>query len=78
MTDFEEALRESNIPFLMESRDQARLPESFHREIEREYVVLAEKDDLMACEQWRSCTWGELATLEYGKALRDYRSAEGP
>ena len=39
--------------------------------------MLVDKDDLTACEQWRSCTWGELATLEYGKALRDYRSAEG-
>ena len=38
---------------------------------------MVDKDDLTAFEQWRSCTWGELATLEYGKALRDYRSAEG-
>ena len=38
--DFEEAVRESNIPFLVEARDWARLPERFHREIESEYVVL--------------------------------------
>ena len=38
VTDFEEALRESNIPFLVEARDWARLSESFHREIEREYL----------------------------------------
>ena len=38
--DFEEAVRESNIPFLVEARDWTRLPERFHREIEREYVVL--------------------------------------
>ena len=36
----EEAFRESNIPFLIEARDWARLPESFHREIERNYIVL--------------------------------------
>ncbi len=36
-----DALRESTIPFLVEARDWARLPESFHREIERDYVVLA-------------------------------------
>lgn len=35
-----EALRESPIPFLVEARDWARLPESFHREIERKYVRL--------------------------------------
>lgn len=40
--DFEEAVRESNIPFLVEARDWARLPERFHGEIEREYVVLVE------------------------------------
>ncbi len=38
--EFEEAVRESNIPFLVEARDWARLPERFHREIEREHVVL--------------------------------------
>ena len=33
--DFEEAARESSIPFLVEARDWTRLPERFHREIER-------------------------------------------
>ena len=40
LADFEEAVRESNIPFLVEARDWARLPERFHREIEQAYVVL--------------------------------------
>lgn len=40
--DFEEAVRESNIPFLVEARDWTRLPERFHPEIEREYAVLVE------------------------------------
>ena len=38
--DFEEAVRDSNIPFLVEARDWARLPKRFHCEIERDYVVL--------------------------------------
>lgn len=38
---FLDALSDSTIPFLVEARDWARLPESFHREIEREYVVLS-------------------------------------
>lgn len=42
LMDVEEALRESTIPFLVEARDWARLPESFRREIERDYVVLAD------------------------------------
>ncbi len=40
LVDLEEALRESSLPFLIEARDWARLPESFHREIARDYVVL--------------------------------------
>ena len=34
------ALHDSNVPILVEAKDWARLPESFHREIEREYVEL--------------------------------------
>ncbi len=40
LMDFEDAVRESTIPFLVEARDWARLPERFQREIEREHVVL--------------------------------------
>ena len=36
----EEVLRLSTIPFLVEARDWARLPESFQREIERDYCLL--------------------------------------
>ena len=39
LSDFEDALRESSIPFLVEARDWARLPGRFHREIERDHVV---------------------------------------
>lgn len=46
LADFDDALRESTIPFLVEARDWARLPERFHREIESEYVVLLEATDL--------------------------------
>ena len=41
VADFEAAVRDSSIPFLVEARDWARLPERFHREIERGYVVVA-------------------------------------
>lgn len=36
-----EAFHDSTIPFFVEARDWARLPESFRAEIERDYVVLA-------------------------------------
>ena len=35
-----EAFHDSTIPFFIEARDWARLPDSFHGEIERDYVVL--------------------------------------
>ncbi len=35
-----EAFRESNIPILVQPHDWARLPEAFHEEIERDYVVV--------------------------------------
>ena len=37
-----EAFQESNIPFLVQVHNWARLPESFHREIERDYLVIQE------------------------------------
>ena len=40
--DLLEAIEKSNIPFLVQAHDWAMLPESFHREIERDYVVLQE------------------------------------
>ena len=40
LLDFEEAVQESTLPFVVEARDWARLPERFRRAIEREHVVL--------------------------------------
>ncbi len=41
MRGFEDAVRESTIPFLVQAHDWACLPERFHREIERDYVVMS-------------------------------------
>jgi len=38
--DLCEKIRESNIPILVELRDWATLPESFHKNIEKKYEVL--------------------------------------
>ena len=48
LVDFEEAVRDSTIPFLVEARDWARLPENFHGEIERDYVVVQKSAGLGA------------------------------
>ena len=67
LTSFSEALRESTIPFLVEVHDWARLPESFHPEIEREHVVLVEGEDQSVIDNWQ--TVGEFSPLAYGKGL---------
>ena len=75
-----EALEESNVPIIVQTHDWARLPERFHREIEREYVVVQQRVEENSAKEsdWETATWGELATLEYGKSLRGYESSEGP
>jgi uncharacterized protein len=44
--DFQEALTESNIPILVEARDWAVLPDYFHTEILKNYVVLKDGQKL--------------------------------
>ena len=52
--DLVEAFQESNIPILIQAHDWARLPESFHREIERDYVVVQEGDNRTIPSEWRA------------------------
>ena len=40
LAEFLQALQDSTIPILIEARDWARLPVSFHQEILKNYVVL--------------------------------------
>ena len=39
LSELEEDLKESSIPFLVEARDWFRLPKSFHQEIEKNYIL---------------------------------------
>ena len=65
--DFEEAVRESTIPFLVEARDWTRLPERFHREIERTHVVLSDSSERYAGSGWDECTLVDAClTIDYG------------
>ena len=73
-----EGLEQSNIPILVQTHDWARLPESFHREIQRNYVVLQAAQEEKANGKWHEASWGDLVTLEYGKSLREYRDSTGP
>lgn len=41
LSQFQEALSQSNIPILVDVHDWSRLPKSFHAEIAKHHVVLA-------------------------------------
>ena len=57
--DLLEAIERSSIPILVQVHDWARLPESFHEEIERDYVVVQEKAKHTPSNGWREITFGE-------------------
>ena len=78
LADFTEALHDSTLPFLVEARDWARLPERFHKEIERGYVVLVEKKKQGEMNEWERTTLGEIVTLQRGFDLPATKRKPGP
>ena len=77
LADFEEAVRESNIPFLVEAHDWARLPERFHHEIEEDHVVVAGKDERYLEGGWRQTTLGHVLELKRGFDLPQRQRISG-
>lgn len=75
--EFEEAVRESNIPFLVEARDWACLPERFHHEIERHHVVLETTKARRADGPWRETTLGNVIELKRGYDLPQRERIDG-
>ena len=59
--DLLEAIEQSNIPILVQAQDWAGLPESFHREIERDYVVVQEGVKQTTEDRWRVATIDDIA-----------------
>ena len=45
LSDLKEAFTESNLPIRVDIMDWARIPESFHREIERAHAVVQERGE---------------------------------
>ena len=62
LADLIEALEESTVPIIVQTHDWARLPESFHREIEREYVVVQEEKLGIVSDGWGSLRLGDVCT----------------
>ena len=65
VTDFAKAVRESTIPFFVEARDWAVLPERFQRKIESQHVVLL-RHNLPNCDDWRDAPLGSVITCLSG------------
>ena len=55
------AFQESNIPILVQTHDWERLPESFHREIERDYVVVQKGAKHTTADEWRETVYGRFS-----------------
>ena len=53
------------------------VPVSFREQIEAEHVELVPKPAAKTHLDWSEARWGDIATLEYGRALRGYDTAKG-
>ena len=79
LLDLIEAFQESNIPFLVQVHDWARLPESFHREIERDYVVVQKPSNHTTAGEWIHCTLADACSaIHYGLTASASSQSNGP
>ena len=58
-----EAIEESNIPILVQAHDWARLPESFHGEIRRDYVVVQRETTAGTTGEWSEFPFSEAVSI---------------
>ena len=67
--DLLEAIEKSNIPILVQAHDWAMLPESFHREIELDYVVVQEGvGKQTTAGEWCEVALGDIAEIVMGQS----------
>ena len=79
LMDLIETLEESNVPIIVQTHDWARLPENFHREIEREYVVLVEKEEQGIAGERVHCTLADACSaINYGLTASASTDSTGP
>ena len=71
--DLLEAIEKSNIPILIQAHDWARLPESFHREIERDHVVVQEGAKQTTAGEWRRVPFQEVVYFQEGPGIRHWQ-----
>ena len=74
-----DAIEKSNIPILIQAHDWAMPPESFHAEIEREYLVLQEGKTDITQGEWITCTLADACSaIDYGLTASASDSPHGP
>ena len=64
LAQLEEAIEQSNIPILIQTHDWARLPASFHKEIEKQYVILHEPPSPRTPKRSRGITRGQACAAD--------------
>ena len=72
-----DAFEESDLPFRVDLFMWNEVPVSFREQIEAEHVELVPKPAAKTHLDWSEARWGDIATLEYGRALRGYDTAKG-
>ena len=78
-SDLLEALEDSNIPILVQAHDWARLPEIFHREIERDYVVVqggVGPNDVDTVNEGRKASLGDVIDLRLSSVDKKSKANE--
>jgi len=88
--DLSDQFEQSDIPYKVDVVDWHGISASFRRAIEKDRVRLPKMETeskrrsgkrsggaASTPSEWREYVWGDLATLEYGRALRGYNSGTG-
>ena len=74
-----ESFVESDLPFKVDVVDWASASESFRRVIEKDYVVLAEKEDWNRNDEWVECTLADAcSSINYGLTASASTDETGP
>ena len=77
LSALESAFEDSDLPYAVDIVDLKRVNERFRRIVQQQRVKLVGTADGTGRKDWRNTHWGDLVTLEYGRSLRGYDTAEG-
>ena len=77
VSDLRDAFEESALPFRVDLFVWDTVPESFHKQIEAEHVVLVEKEERVARDEWRETALGKVIELKRGYDLPHHKRNPG-